>query len=693
MRLSTSVIRAVALVAGLAATERVAVAQGPITRCAGNGKVALVLAGGGARALAHIGVLRTLDSLGIRPDLIVGTSMGAVVGALYSSGYSGRQIDSIAHTLPLAQLFRTDPARIPQAIGTLRPLLTVEGRAGGLSLQSLATREGDINALLDALMLRGNLIARGDFNALPIPFIAVATSLDDRSAVVLDHGDLARAVRASYAIPIVFKPVRIDGRVLVDGGISDNVPVDVARRNGAMHVIVSDLTRSDATINPDSPLDVSARLIDFLFEQPPDSTERGDILITSPVADIGSLQFAPADLTHTVATGAKAAARALGSAVCVPGDSLPAASARVPTRLTGLTVQGDGAREAKVLSSYLGLEPGDSINLAELRLAVSRITYSDRYQAVWLSPAGTGDSVAFHAVIERAAPVRAGIGLAYDDDVGGRIWIGGAWRPFPARDVSTWLLLAGGGLRTSLQVGARGAERLWWRLLQPLMDVAIEQDQIRQFDDKQHVVGELTTRDLSSFLGLEHQLPAGWSVGAGAELRVWDAPDVHTRGTAGGVVRFRDESPSGDQRLQAEGVWTPRYQRGQIELADPLTFGHFMLTPRLRYGIGSDLPLELTFPLGGNDGFPGIRQQNLRGDHEAMVVVEGAQPIWGPIQIRAELATGQTAYGGAAIPTQPWLFGVRAGLGADTPVGPVRFEYGGTDKGQRELFVRLGYWF
>ena len=98
-----------------------------------------------------------------------------------------------------------------------------------------------------------------------IPFRAVATDLKDRSPVVLDSGDLAQAVRASYSIPIVFKPVRIGNRVLVDGGVSANVPIQLARNAGATRVIAVDLTRSDASINPDSPLDVSSRLIDFLF--------------------------------------------------------------------------------------------------------------------------------------------------------------------------------------------------------------------------------------------------------------------------------------------------------------------------------------------------------------------------------------------------------------------------------------------
>src|SRR5581483_897656 len=104
--------------------------------------------------------------------------------------------------------------------------------------QQLARREGDINALLASLLLKGNLLARGRFDRLPIPFLAVATDLDSRQPVVLDHGDLAQAVRASYSVPIVFSPMHMQGHVLVDGGISANVPVGIARRAGASRLII-----------------------------------------------------------------------------------------------------------------------------------------------------------------------------------------------------------------------------------------------------------------------------------------------------------------------------------------------------------------------------------------------------------------------------------------------------------------------
>ena len=140
-------------------------------------RTALVLSGGGAKGIAHIGVLRVLDSLGIRPDLVVGTSIGAMVGALYASGYSGRELDSLARVTPLADLFRAYQPLAPHSLGILQPLVVWEQGDRRFALQSAALVEAEVNALVNAAMLRGNLRARGDFDSLPIPFRAVATDL------------------------------------------------------------------------------------------------------------------------------------------------------------------------------------------------------------------------------------------------------------------------------------------------------------------------------------------------------------------------------------------------------------------------------------------------------------------------------------------------------------------------------------
>src|SRR5512134_281522 len=151
---------------------------------------ALVLSGGGAKGLAHIGVLKVLDRLGYRPDLVVGTSMGAVVGAMYASGYSGRDLDSLARRYSLADLVRAEPRLLARTMGPLRPLIQWEAGRRGLRLRAAVVDEPEINALVTAGLLPGNIRAAGSFDSLPIPFRAVATNLATVNARILDSSDL-----------------------------------------------------------------------------------------------------------------------------------------------------------------------------------------------------------------------------------------------------------------------------------------------------------------------------------------------------------------------------------------------------------------------------------------------------------------------------------------------------------------------
>ena len=172
-----------------------------------------------------------------------GSSMGAIIGGMYASGYTGREIDSLARALPMADLFRTYQPRAP---GSLGPHSAAGGMGAGRaeihhSERGESKRRRSMPWSMRA-MLRGNLLARGNFDSLPIPFRAVAADLADRTAVVLATGDLARAVRASFAIPLVFAPESLNGRILADGGLAANIPVAVATGPGAGRVIVSDAT-------------------------------------------------------------------------------------------------------------------------------------------------------------------------------------------------------------------------------------------------------------------------------------------------------------------------------------------------------------------------------------------------------------------------------------------------------------------
>jgi NTE family protein len=202
-------------------------------------KVGLVLSGGGARGGAHIGVLKVLEELRVPVDIIVGTSAGAIVGAAYASGTPAADIEREMQKLSTANLFH-DVAR--NDLSVARKSDDADSYVGpeigigpaGLSLPKGAVAGVALEAVLRRLTARQ---ASNNFDRFPIPFRAIATDVSTGEMVVLGDGNLAQAVRASMAIPAAINPVEIDGRLLVDGGVARNLPVDVARAMGADVVI------------------------------------------------------------------------------------------------------------------------------------------------------------------------------------------------------------------------------------------------------------------------------------------------------------------------------------------------------------------------------------------------------------------------------------------------------------------------
>ncbi|MGV3695968.1 patatin-like phospholipase family protein [Flavobacterium sp.] len=206
-------------------------------------KVGLVLSGGGAKGFAHIGVLKVLEQAGVKIDYITGTSMGAVVGGLYASGYSATQIDSIFYNTDFDELLQDYIPRSSKSFYEKR-----NDQMYALTLPFNKLRIG-IPIALSKGMYNYNLLSKlthnvryiGDFKNLPIPFLCIATDIEKGEQVVLDKGYLAQAMLASSAFPSLFSPVEIDGKLLIDGGVVNNYPVEEIRKMGADIVIGVDV--------------------------------------------------------------------------------------------------------------------------------------------------------------------------------------------------------------------------------------------------------------------------------------------------------------------------------------------------------------------------------------------------------------------------------------------------------------------
>lgn len=220
-------------------------------------RLGLALGGGGARGFAHVGVLRVLEAEGLRPDVVVGTSVGSLIGALVADGHDAAEVERLALTVDKDDFFDYGP----------RSLLA-GGFAQGERIEQFVTAH-----------TRTRLIEE-----LPIRYAAVAVALRTGEATVFDHGPLARAVRASCTIPGVFAPVVIDGVTYVDGGIVAPVPAEVTRRLGAEVVLAVALPAAIPDECPRNPITVFLHAIDIMAAEIGRLYARdADILVEPPV--------------------------------------------------------------------------------------------------------------------------------------------------------------------------------------------------------------------------------------------------------------------------------------------------------------------------------------------------------------------------------------------------------------------------
>jgi NTE family protein len=206
-------------------------------------KIGLVLSGGGAKGLAHIGVLKVIDSLGIKIDYIGGTSMGAIVGGLYASGYTAKQLDSIFKTLNIDDLVQDYIPRKSKLLFNKR-----NDDIYALSLPFKKLKLETPNALSKGFY-NYNFLSKltyhvrniRDFKKLPIPFFCMATDIETGEEVVLNKGIFPQALVASSSIPSVFYPIEIEGKLLIDGGVTNNYPVEKLKELGAEFIIGVDV--------------------------------------------------------------------------------------------------------------------------------------------------------------------------------------------------------------------------------------------------------------------------------------------------------------------------------------------------------------------------------------------------------------------------------------------------------------------
>jgi len=258
-------------------------------------KVGLVLSGGGAKGLAHIGVLKVIDSLGVKIDYVAGTSMGAIIGSLYASGYTGKQLDSIFKKVDFDKIISDDLPRSSKAFyernNSEKYAITLPFDKLKIKLPSALSRGQNTYSLLTKLTLHVSDI--NDFSKLPIPFFCIGTNVETGDAVMLDKGSLTQSIMASGAFPSLFQPVVINNQVLIDGGVANNYPIDELKAKGMDIIIGVDVqdglaSREELTSAPEVLLQVSNfRTINDMKLK----TKKTNIYIKPDITDFSVVSF------------------------------------------------------------------------------------------------------------------------------------------------------------------------------------------------------------------------------------------------------------------------------------------------------------------------------------------------------------------------------------------------------------------
>ncbi len=354
-------------------------------------------------------------------------------------------------------------------------------------------------------------------------------------------------------------------------------------------------------------------------------------------------------------------------------------------------MSGGRPADQQFIRRLLGLNERDRIDLARVRLGFQRLRRYDGLKAVWLQPSGPPDSVALRLLLRPAPRRLAALGLAYDNDVGGRMWAGFLDRGLLDHAMEGAAVLALGELRQELELAARLAT-VGSQPLRPVADLTLGREKVRTFDSDGNEASPLATREALGLIGLEQGLGGHWVVTAGGLSHIWHEPGKN-REALGGLFRLSSGLRPSGSGLRMEAIIADRYQRIGLDATARLGRGPFRVMPGARFGWGDDLPAQSTFMLGGADGFPGLRIGERRGDREVLGRLALAYRLSHPFDLRVAGAAGRTAVGGPVWPAGSWELGIRFGLGADTPIGPIRVEYGFARGGRDEAFVRLGEWF
>lgn len=393
-------------------------------------RLALALSGGGARGLAHIGVLQALEDADIPIGPVAGTSMGSIVGGLYAAGYSGTEIAGLARTVDWKTIFSEEP--FPNAdllsrfYGNRGALIQLHFTPWDFHLPYGLINAQRISELLFRHTAAATYAAGGDFDSLRVPFRATAVDVTTGELLSLARGDLAQAMRASMAIPFIFYPATLDGRLLVDGGVLELIPTPSLQPLGHGPVLAVDVEGSEGL--GETPRDaaeiVSQTVSLFMRVQKPGQLRFADLVVTPPLGRHAVMDFG--HIGRLIERGAQATRAKLDSIrrLVPPRPNEPAMRhldrhALSRAHVCTVTVEGNEIAGGALIRSRLGLKPGQRFDLERALRGVQDVYALGLFHNVWLHldrPAPDSVAITVHALEQ--LPRTVGLSGSYRTDLG-----------------------------------------------------------------------------------------------------------------------------------------------------------------------------------------------------------------------------------------------------------------------------------
>ncbi|MDH0647479.1 patatin-like phospholipase family protein [Pseudomonas sp. GD03858] len=703
-------------------------------------KIGLVLSGGAARGLAHIGVLKALEEQGVRIDAIAGTSMGAVVGGLYASGYSIAELEKLATTLDWQQALSDAPPRKDV------PFRRKQDDRDFLVKQKLSFRDdgslglplGVIQGQNLALLLESKLAHTADirdFDKLPIPFRAVATDITTGEKVVFSRGHLPQVIRASMSIPAVFAPVELGGRLLVDGGMTDNIPVDVVREMGVDLAIVVDIgtplrnRKQLATV-----VDVLNQSITLMTrrnsEEQLATLRREDILVQPPLASFGVTDFGRAqDMIDAGYRATRALDPRLASLRQAEGDSNLAVARSPKLRtpiITAIKVENDSKVSDDVIRYYVRQPIGEPLDLDRLQTDMGTLYGLDYFDQVQYRVTHKGDE---HTLVINARGRRGGtdylrLGLNLSDDLRGdsAFNLGASYRVNGINRLGAeWLTRAQIGdeqelyseFYQPLDVGSRYFIAPYLALGSQNVEATLDNDPVAEYRLERYGFGLNVGRQIGTYGEVRLGVGKAWG---NAEVRIGDQdlPKVsfnegfyelkysfdtfdnvyfpHSGEEIGLTVRKYDKSLDSDEN----------YRQWLLNLDKAFSSGPNTLVLGGRYGRTLDEAEVVTssFVFGGARQLSGFRQDSISGQNMSLLRMvyyrrltpRAYLPLDFPLYLGGSLERGR-AWNNDNEFDSGYINAASIFLGLETPLGPLNLSYGANDAHEKAVYLNLGHTF